>query len=100
MAGCATTKSTVYPYADHYQVVTTARGESESSQGAVAKAQEVCKGKQLTIQKNETVYQGIDQSVHQALNIVHQAAFLANGTRTPSGDSDTDYKTTITFTCQ
>lgn len=96
-------QSTVYPYENgRYQVVTTSSDESYSSQGAVDRAKAVCKEKQkeLVIEKNETIYQGIDKNIHQVLSIASEASFYAGGQKVPTGSSSTDYKTTISFSCK
>jgi len=103
LSGCAMSQSTVYPYGDgHYQVVTTARNEADASQGAVQKAQSICQERQkmLVVQNNETIYQGIDKNVHALLDVAHEASFSARGPMIPTGSSDTDYKTTMSFTCE
>ena len=103
LTGCSISQSTVYPYEnDRYQVVTTSSDEAYSSQGAVDKAKSVCKEKQkeLVVEKNETIYQGIDKNIHQALSIANEVSFNAGGQNIPTGSTSTDYKTTMIFKCK
>jgi hypothetical protein len=52
------------------------------------------------VEKNETIYQGIDKNIHQALSIANEVSFNAGGQNIPTGSTSTDYKTTMIFKCK
>lgn len=104
--GCALSDTTVMPRANNeYEILSTASSEHYSIQGALDKANKICKekfNKRAVVISHSTVYQGVDKT---AGTITDTIAILASSTfknneMAPTTRRDDDYKTNLHFKCE
>lgn len=103
LTGCALSDTAIVPMGnDQYKMVSTARSERNSLQGAINKATEMCqeRKKRLVVLNSKTVYQGIDKEAGAAANVALAVAATLTHTAPVSTTRSDDYKTTLTYRCQ
>lgn len=105
LTACSTLKTTVIPQAQNqYTVIATAEDESTVMNGAIKKAQTVCKNnqnKQLVVISHQTKYQGAGKTLGAVTNMVSEVAFAAGDLNSvASTKTAEDYKSIVVFKCQ
>lgn len=81
----------------------TSSDEGKASEGAMDKANEVCKekGKEAVVLKHNTHYQGgMDKETKDVVNTASKVAGSLSHTFIPGASEDNDYKTTVQFRCE
>ena len=107
LTGCALSDTTAIPQGNNqFKMISTAKTERNSIQGALNKANKMCgeKNQKAIVVSSKTDYQGVDKTTG-AVTDTAIGALAALGGKTsngilPSTRRDDDYKTTMVFKCR